>query len=102
MQELQQAIDEGDRANDLAHSTRCREELDALVDALTGALGRAGRARPLGSAAERARSAVTWRMRSAIKKIAAAHPSLGRHFQVSVRTGTFCAYVPERAIVWRF
>ena len=77
-----------------------REELDRIVETLSGALGLGGRARRIGSAAERARSAVTWRIRSAIRKIAAAHPRLGRHLDNSVRTGTFCAYEPETAVNW--
>jgi hypothetical protein len=45
--------------------------------------------------------AVTWRLRSAIKKIGAAHPALGKHLSNSVRTGSFCAYGPETSVVWR-
>ena len=75
--------------------------MDTLVDALSGALGLGGRTRSLGSAAERARSAVTWRIRSAVRKIATVHPSLGRHLENSVRTGTYCAYHPEQPIDWQ-
>ena len=52
-------------------------------------------ARPLGSARRTGPIAVTWRIRNAIKKIASAHPRLGRHLENSVRTGTFCVYEPE-------
>ncbi len=100
LQELQREIDEADRDHDAARGAGAREEMDALVDALSGALGIGGRSRALGSAAERARSAVTWRIRSAIKKVAAVHPSLGRHLENSVRTGTYCVYSPERPIAW--
>jgi hypothetical protein len=98
--DLQREIEDADAAHDLARSSRAREELDKLVDALTGAMGLGGRPRRLGSAAERARSAVTWRMRSAIRKIAAAHPRLGRHLDNAVRTGHFCVYEPEQPVVW--
>jgi hypothetical protein len=98
--DLQHEIDEADAGHDLARSQRARAELDQLVDALTGAVGLRGRARRLGSAAERARSAVTWRIRSAIRKIAAAHPRLGRHLDNAVRTGHFCAYQPEQPVAW--
>jgi hypothetical protein len=100
VRELQQAIDEADAANDAARAERAREELDRLVEYLSGALGLGGRSRALGSAAERARSAVTWRIRNAIRKIASAHPRLGRHLENSVRTGTFCAYEPETPTTW--
>jgi pimeloyl-ACP methyl ester carboxylesterase len=59
-----------------------------------------GRSRHLGSGAERARSAVTWRIRNAIRKIASAHPRLGRHLDNAVRTGTFCVYEPEAPVDW--
>jgi TolB-like protein/tetratricopeptide (TPR) repeat protein len=100
VRELQQAIDEADAAHDVAGAERAREELDQIVEHLSGALGLGGRARPLGSAAERARSAVTWRIRNSIKKIASAHSRLGRHLENSVRTGTFCVYDPEAPTNW--
>jgi len=65
-------------------------------------VGLGGRSRRLVSLAERARSAVTWRIRHAQRRIAAAHPSLGRHLENSLRTGTFCSYRPERPVAWRF
>ena len=98
--DLQREIDEAERDSDPARGSRAREEMDALVEALAGALGLGGRSRSLGSAAERARSAVTWRIRSAVRKIATVHPSLGRHLENSVRTGTYCSYQPERPIDW--
>jgi hypothetical protein len=99
--ELQHEIDDAEAANDRARAERAREELDQIVELLSGALGLGGRSRALGSPAERARSAVTWRIRSAIKKIAKAHPSLGRHLDNAIRTGTFCGYQPERPVDWR-
>ena len=102
VRELQQEIDEADAAHDLARGERAREELDRIVELLSGALGLGGRSRTLGSAAERARSAVTWRIRNAIRKIGQAHPRLGRHLENAVRTGTFCVYQPEVAVDWTF
>jgi TolB-like protein len=98
--DLQQDIDDADAAHDTGRAERGREELDRIVEHLTGALGLGGRPRQLGSPAERARSAVTWRIRNAIKKIASAHPRLGRHLEHGVRTGTFCVYEPETPIDW--
>jgi hypothetical protein len=98
--ELQHEIDDADASHDLARAEHARVELDRLVDTLTGAMGLRGRARGLGSPAERARSTVTWRIRSAIKKVTAAHPRLGRHLDNAVRTGHFCVYQPETTIEW--
>jgi hypothetical protein len=97
---LQREIDEADAAHDLARAERAREELDQIVELVSGALGLGGRSRALGSVAERARSAVTWRIRNGIKKISKAHPRLGRHLENAVRTGTFCVYEPEAPIEW--
>jgi hypothetical protein len=45
-------------------------------------------------------AAVTYRVRSAIRKVGDIHPELGRHLTNAVRTGTWCAYRPERDIDW--
>jgi hypothetical protein len=100
IRDLQAELDEADAHNDPVRSERAQAEMDALVDQLTSALGLAGRARRTGSTVERARSTVTQRVRSTIRRIEAAHPRLGRHLRVSVRTGTFCAYAPEEAVTW--
>jgi hypothetical protein len=100
VRDLQQEIDAADAAHDIGRAERAREELDRIVEHLSGALGLGGRARQLGSAAERARSAVTWRIRNAIRKIASTHQRLGRHLENSVRTGTFCVYEPETPANW--
>jgi TolB-like protein/tetratricopeptide (TPR) repeat protein len=101
VRDLQREIDDADANNDAARAARAREELDRIVEMLSGALGLRGRARALGGAAERARSAVTWRIRSAIRKIAASHPRLGRHLENAIRTGTFCVYLPETNVEWK-
>ena len=98
--ELQQELDAAEAAHDPGRVTRARVELDQLVEQLGKALGLGGRSRKLGSPSERARSTVTWRIRSAIKKIAAAHPQLGRHLENSLQTGTYCSYTPETPIDW--
>ncbi|HEY8524197.1 MAG TPA: hypothetical protein VIL48_04485 [Acidimicrobiales bacterium] len=100
IRELQAEIDEAEADHDDARAARARAELDALVDHLTAALGLGGRARRTGSDAERARSAVTQRLRAAIRRIASAHPPLGRHLESSIRSGTWCAYRPERPTTW--
>ena len=100
IEELQHELESAEADHDPARIDRIRAELDAVIDELTKATGLAGRSRKVGDDAERARSAVTWRIRSAIKKIRAAHPRLAQHFANSVRTGNFCVYSPESAIHW--
>lgn len=75
--------------------------METLLGTLSDSLGLNGRSRRLNDAAERARSAVTWRIRHAIDKVSAVHPELGLHLSNSVQTGTFCTYQPERPTRWR-
>ena len=98
--DLQRDVDEAHEANDPARAERAELELDALVTELSKAFGLGGRARSGGSSVERARTAVTFRIRAAIKKVAEQHEVLGTHLTHSVRTGTWCAYRPERQVRW--
>jgi hypothetical protein len=100
LRELDEAAVEADAAADIERSARTAAERDALVAALTEAYGLGGRARRSGSVAERARTAVTARIRDAIRRISEAHPELGRHLARSVRTGTFCVYEPDQPVRW--
>jgi len=101
IRDLQGEIDEAEAHNDHARADRAQAEFDAVVEHLAGALGLGGRARRGGSTAERARSAVTHRIRATIRRLSEEHPELGRHLAVSVTTGVFCRYQPERAVHWR-
>jgi predicted ATPase len=99
--ELREERELAQAANDTVRAERAQEELEAIGDTLKSAYGLGGRARRAGDHAERARSAVTWRIRSAIARIDAVHPALGRHLRNSIRTGTFCTYTPEQRVDWR-
>lgn len=101
VRDLQRDLDEAEDANDRGRAERARAELDAVVDELTAALGLGGRARTSGSSAERARSAVTQRVRATVRRIDGVHPRLGRHLRAAVRTGTFCSYAPEEPVRWQ-
>jgi tetratricopeptide (TPR) repeat protein len=92
---LQEELDEATAFGDLARADRARGELDQLVDALTAATGLRGRARRTGGTAEKARSAVTHRIRETIRRVHAAHHPLGEHLMGSVRTGRWCRYEPD-------
>jgi hypothetical protein len=98
--DLQEEIDEAAAANDPGRAEKAEQELDALVEQLSSAFGLSGRARSTGAAAERGRSAVTFRLRSAIGKLGELHPELGRHLENAVRTGTWCSYRPDGPTSW--
>ena len=90
IRDLQEDIDDARDANDPVRAERAEVELDALVQQLSEAFGLSGRSRATGSAAERARSAVSWRIRAAVRHAAEVHPEFARHLQNAVRTGTWC------------
>src|SRR5262249_34022756 len=92
IEELRADIAEAATWNDPERAARSRAELDALTHELAAAIGRGGRDRQTGSAAERARVSVTRAIRSAMARIAAQDAALGAHLEATVRTGTFCSY----------
>ncbi len=100
IEQLQRDIERAEADNDPARLQPARREMDALIDELSRATGLRGRAKKMSNSAERARSSVTWRIRSAIMKIRAAHPRLGQHLANSIRTGHFCVYSPESPTPW--
>ncbi|HEY5704766.1 MAG TPA: hypothetical protein VIS96_04250 [Terrimicrobiaceae bacterium] len=100
IREIEEGLAEAERDNDSGRYTLIREEKEQLIDELRKATGLGGRERKMGDSAERARSAVTWRVRDAIKKLEAIHPSLARHLANSIRTGLFCSYNPEKPTGW--
>jgi TolB-like protein len=100
IRQLQADIREAEEFGNTDELQKMREEYDALLDHLSGALGLSGRPRKIGSPAEKARAAVTWRIRSSIGKIEPEHSQLARHFKASIKTGTYCAYRPENRIEW--
>jgi hypothetical protein len=98
--ELESEIDQAHERGDGEAAAVAQEELDALITQLTAAYGLGGRSRRTPDHVERARKAVSRRLRDAITRIAHAHPRLGRHLDASIRTGAFCSYQPERDTVW--
>lgn len=101
IEEAHAQLEQAERDNDSARVDSLRNELGAIEGELLRMTGLASRSRTLGGRADRARSAVTWRIRSAIRKIRAAHPQLGQHLTNSIKTGIFCVYAPESPVDWR-
>jgi TolB-like protein/tetratricopeptide (TPR) repeat protein len=97
---LQDMLSEADPDGGSADTRSLKRELDILTEELAKATGLRGRPRQMAHSAERARSAITWRIRSAIKKIQVAHPRLGQHLAHAIRTGNFCSYQPETPTIW--
>ena len=87
--EQAQAIGDGERA------AQADAERDFLLRELSRAVGLSGRDRRAASASERARAGVTRAVRQAITRIAEHHPQVGEHLSRTIRTGTYCAYMPD-------
>ncbi|MGE3664874.1 MAG: AAA family ATPase [Pseudonocardia sp.] len=86
---------------DLARAARLAVEREALIAELRRAFDLKGRPRRLGDDSERARKAVSARIRDAVTLIEHGHPRLGAHLRDAVRTGTFCGYHPAPPTRWR-
>jgi hypothetical protein len=93
--ELRAELLEADEINDRGRVERIHEELEFLTEELSAAVGLGGRARLSASHCERARVVVTRNIRATIKKVLVENPALGHHFNLSIKTGNFCAYLPE-------
>ncbi len=92
LRDLQEDLAEAENGHDIGRAERLRDEMDRILGTLSAALGLGGRRRRLGDSAEKARTAVTWRIRHAIRRIQVAHPSLGQYLSLRVETGTFCRF----------
>ena len=102
--EIDDDIDEARALGDAERAAQADAERDFLVRELARAYGLGGRGRRTASASERARAGVTRAVRQAIARIGEHHPQLGEHLRRTVRTGTYCAYVPDPRppARWRF
>ena len=93
--EIDDDIEQARALGDTERVVQAGSEREFLVRELSRALGLGGRDRRAGSASERARVAVTRAIRQGIVRIGGHHPELGEHLDGAIRTGTYCAYVPD-------
>ena len=93
--EIDDDIEQAHLAGDGERAAQADAERDFLLRELSRAVGLGGRNRRAASASERARAAVTRAIRQAITRIGDHHPQLGEHLIRTIRTGTYCAYMPD-------
>jgi AAA ATPase domain len=98
--DLEEELAEAEDNADLGRLEMLRAERSMLAAELAAALGLGGRDRFAGDPAERARKAVTMRIRAAISAVAEQDDALARHLRNAVRTGRVCSYQPEEAVSW--
>jgi hypothetical protein len=96
--EIEEDIEEARATGDVERRAQAEAEQDLLVHELARAVGLGGRDRRAGSASERARASVTRALREAVAGIHEHDPQLSTHLNRAIRTGTYCAYLPDARI----
>lgn len=104
LDEIEVELDDARADAALGVVDRLESEREKLLAEVRSVAGLAGRIRPAAAdQAERARKAVSARIRDAIRRIEAVAPSLAAHLDRSVRTGLRCSYDPpvsESVVDW--
>jgi hypothetical protein len=103
LEDLVEEIREARAFNDIGRAAKGEVEVAFLSRELARAVGLGGRSRTFPGAAEQTRINATKRIKMAIRKIGAHHAALGRYLAVTIKTGAFCAYLPdpEMLIPWQ-
>jgi hypothetical protein len=101
--EIEDDIAQAHALGDSGRESQADIERDFLVRELSRAVGLGGRDRRAASASERARVGVTRAIRYAMTRIGEHHPALSEHLKLTIRTGTYCGYLPDRRAfaAWR-
>jgi hypothetical protein len=104
LDDLSTEIDQAETAADMGRVESLGTERDQLLAEIRRATGLGGRLRSNpNDPAERARKAVSARIRDAIRRVDAVAPLLAAHLDRSIQTGLRCSYSPandEASITW--
>jgi hypothetical protein len=101
LQDLEAELAEATQWADTGRTEKLRGEIEFLREELSSAYGLGGRVRKAADTTDRARKAVTSRIRESIERIGKEHPALARHLENAIHTGTFCSYQPDRPLPWK-
>jgi hypothetical protein len=94
--QLDQDIVDARHDHDLGRAEHYADEREQVLTELRRATRPGGASRRLGTtSSERARKAVSGRIRDAIQRIDVVLPELGAHLDRTIRTGTACSYQPD-------
>jgi tetratricopeptide (TPR) repeat protein len=96
--EIEEDLEEARTIGNSERAAQANAERDFLVRELARAVGLGGRDRRAGSVSERARASVTRAVRQAMARIREHNTSLGEHLDRAIRTGTYCAYLPDSRV----
>jgi hypothetical protein len=95
LHEIEEDMADAETFGDTERVGSAMREREFLVGELARAVGLGGRDRRAGATSERARASVTRAIRNAITHVEREHPALGEHLKRAIRTGTYCAYLPD-------
>ena len=96
--EIEEDLEEARAMGNSERAAQADAERDFLVRELARAVGLGGRDRLAGSMSERARASVTRAVRQAMARIREHNAPLGEHLERAIRTGTYCAYMPDSRV----
>ena len=101
--EIEEDIEEARVMGNDEREAQADAERDFLIRELARAVGLGGRDRRAGSDSERARASVTRAIRQAMARLREHNSPLGEHLDRAIRTGTFCAYLPDPriSVTWK-
>ena len=104
IKELREEQDEVRGRGDHERVEEIETEIEFLTRELSRAIDHRGRDRRAGSVSERARLNVRRAVKAALEKISDRHPPMGALLERTIRTGTFCLYVPNPSapVAWQF
>lgn len=104
LDEIDAEIDDADRNADVGRSELLDGEREQLLSELRRVTGLGGRIRTnANDPAERARKAVSGRIRDVIRRLTEPMPDLAAHLDRSIQTGLRCSYAPvgnDRDLQW--
>ncbi len=95
--ELREELAVAEENGDVDRASNLEDEIEAITTELRRAVGLMGRDRMVGSVTERARLNVTRAIKTAVERIAEHDADFGRLLARTIRTGTFCCYIPDPA-----
>jgi DNA-binding NarL/FixJ family response regulator len=104
LRELDQELEAARGWGSTEQVARLEEEMRFLAREVAGAVGLGGRERRGASPSERARQNVTRAVKMVLDRLGESSPDLAAHLQRTIRTGTFCSYMPDPSspVRWTF
>ena len=104
LHELNEMLEDQRERGNHERADQIEGQIEFLTRTIVRARGIGGRQRRTGSNAERARLSVTSAIKTAFEKISEQDKELWNFLDRSIRTGSFCCYVPdpELPVTWQF